>query len=43
VLCFLQGNWWRATLGGPVATAAANWLVFIRWLNVPFPPGVLGF
>ncbi|HYE94331.1 MAG TPA: tripartite tricarboxylate transporter TctB family protein [Terriglobales bacterium] len=43
LLRFLEGHTWVTTLGVAVATAAANWLVFIRWLNVPFPPGVLGF
>ena len=43
LLRFLEGHTWTATLGVAVATAAANWLVFIRWLNVPFPPGLLGF
>ena len=43
LLRFLEGHTWTATLGVAVATAAANWLVFIRWLHVPFPPGVLGF
>jgi putative tricarboxylic transport membrane protein len=43
VLRFLEGHRWLVTVAVAVATAAANWLVFIRWLNVPFPPGVLGF
>jgi hypothetical protein len=43
LLRFLEGHGWGATLGVAVATTAANWLVFIYWLNVPFPTGVLGF
>jgi putative tricarboxylic transport membrane protein len=43
LLRFLEGHTWTATVSVAIATAAANWLVFIRWLNVPFPPGVLGF
>ena len=31
------------TLAVAVATAGVNWLVFARWLSVPFPVGVLGF
>jgi hypothetical protein len=35
-------RWWVA---GAVALAAAgfNWLVFVYWLRVPFPEGLLGF
>jgi putative tricarboxylic transport membrane protein len=43
LLRFLERHSWTATLGVAVATAGANWLVFIYWLNVPFPVGVLGF
>lgn len=43
LLRFLEGHGWGTTLGVAVATTAANWLVFIYWLNVPFPTGVLGF
>jgi putative tricarboxylic transport membrane protein len=43
ILRFLEGHGWVATFGVALVTAAANWLVFIHWLNVPFPPGLLGF
>ena len=43
ILRFLEGHTWLATIGVAVATSAVNWLVFIRWLNVPFPVGLLGF
>ena len=43
LLRFLEGHGWVVTLGVAVATAAANWLVFARWLSVPFPVGILGF
>jgi putative tricarboxylic transport membrane protein len=43
LLRFLEGHGWGTTLGVAVATTTANWLVFIYWLNVPFPTGVLGF
>ena len=43
ILRFLEGHSWVATIGVALATAAATWLVFIYWLNVPFPPGLLGF
>lgn len=43
LLRFLEGHTWTATLGVAVAVSAVNWLVFIHWLNVPFPLGLLGF
>jgi putative tricarboxylic transport membrane protein len=43
LLRFLEGHTWFATVGVAVAASAANWLVFIHWLHVPFPVGVLGF
>jgi putative tricarboxylic transport membrane protein len=32
--------WWLVA-GVALATAGLNWLVFVRWLHVPFPEGVL--
>ena len=43
ILRFLEGHTWFATVGVAVAASAANWLVFMHWLNVPFPIGILGF
>ena len=43
ILRFLERHSWVATVGVALATSAVNWLVFIRWLNVPFPIGILGF
>ena len=43
LLRFLERHSWTATLGVALGTAFANWLVFIYWLGVPFPVGVLGF
>ena len=43
VLRFLERHSWVATVGVALATSAVNWLVFIHWLNVPFPVGILGF
>ena len=43
ILRFLEGHSWLATFGVAIGMSAANWLVFIHWLNVPFPPGILGF
>jgi hypothetical protein len=43
ILRFLEGHGWAATFAVALATAVVNWLVFIHWLNVPFPPGLLGF
>jgi hypothetical protein len=39
----LEGHTWRATVAVAVGVAIANWVVFARWLKVPFPIGVLGF
>jgi len=43
ILRFLEGYPWGQTLGIAVGVAAANYLVFTYWLQVPFPIGVLGF
>jgi putative tricarboxylic transport membrane protein len=43
VLRFVERHGWFATVGVAVATSAANWLVFVHWLHVPFPTGILGF
>src|SRR5918996_5559827 len=43
LLRFLEGHGWGTTLGVAIAAAFVNWLVFIYWLRVPFPVGVLGF
>jgi putative tricarboxylic transport membrane protein len=43
ILRLLEGHSWPASLTIAVATAVVNWLVFARWLSVPFPTGVLGF
>ena len=43
VLRFIEGLRWSSTLAIAVGTAAANYLIFARWLRVPFPEGVLGF
>ena len=43
LLRFLEGHGWRVSVGIALATAFVNWLVFIRWLSVPFPTGPLGF
>jgi hypothetical protein len=43
VLRVLEGHSWPAAVGIAVGMAVANWAVFTWWLNVPFPPGVLGF
>jgi putative tricarboxylic transport membrane protein len=43
ILRFLEGHGWLATAGVAIAASAANWLIFIFWLNVPFPVGILGF
>ncbi|HEX2540558.1 MAG TPA: tripartite tricarboxylate transporter TctB family protein [Caldimonas sp.] len=34
---------WHVTVAVALAVAAANYLIFIHWLKVPMPVGVLGF
>jgi hypothetical protein len=43
LLRMLEGHSWRATLALSVGAAIANWALFVLWLKVPFPVGVLGF
>jgi hypothetical protein len=39
----LEGHSWRTTAAVAVGAAVANWAVFVLWLRVPFPVGMLGF
>ena len=39
---FERHAWWLTALV-VVAASAANWLVFVHWLKVPFPLSPLGF
>jgi putative tricarboxylic transport membrane protein len=43
LLRMLEGHSWRATVAVAVGAAVVNWAVFVLWLKVPFPVGVLGF
>jgi hypothetical protein len=43
LLRFLEGHTWRIALGVSIATALGNRAIFVWWLQVPFPTGVLGF
>ena len=43
LLYFLEGHRWTLALGVAAATSIGNWAIFSRWLQVPFPVGVLGF
>ena len=43
LLRMLEGHSWRTTAAVAVGAAVANWAVFVLWLRVPFPVGVLGF
>ena len=43
LLRMLEGHSWRATVAVAVGAAVANWAVFVLWLKIPFPVGVLGF
>jgi putative tricarboxylic transport membrane protein len=38
---YLGRHRWWVVAGVALATAGLNWLVFVRWLHVPFPEGVL--
>lgn len=40
---YLERNPWPLTLGVSAAAAGINYVVFVRWLHVPFPEGFLGF
>ena len=42
-LRMLEGHSWRTTAAVAVGAAVANWAVFVLWLRVPFPVGMLGF
>ena len=39
---FERHKWWLTALVVLIASAA-NWLVFVHWLKVPFPASPLGF
>ena len=43
LLRMLEGHSWRATVAVAVGAAVANWAIFVLWLKIPFPVGVLGF
>jgi putative tricarboxylic transport membrane protein len=38
---FLGSHRWWVVLSVAIGAAFFNWLVFVRWLRVPFPEGVL--
>jgi hypothetical protein len=38
---YLGRHRWWVTLGVAAAAAAFNWLVFVHWLRVPMPEGIL--
>ena len=39
----LERNPWPLTVGVSGGAALLNYLVFVHWLHVPFPEGLLGF
>ena len=43
LLRMLEGHSWRTTAAVAGGAAVANWAVFVLWLRVPFPVGMLGF
>ena len=40
---YLGAHRWWVAVSVALAAALFNWLVFVYWLRVPFPEGVLGF
>jgi hypothetical protein len=40
---YMERNPWPLTLAVSATAAGINYLVFVRWLHVPFPEGLLGF
>jgi len=43
LLRFLERYAWPTAIGVGVGAAGANYVLFVRWLQVPFPQGWLGF
>jgi hypothetical protein len=43
ILRFVEGYRWWPALAIAGGTAAGCWLLFARWLGVPFPTNALGF
>jgi putative tricarboxylic transport membrane protein len=43
VMRYFERHAWWLTVVVAFAAAAANWLVFVHWLKVPFPLSPLGF
>jgi putative tricarboxylic transport membrane protein len=43
VMRYFERHAWWLTIVVVLAAAAANWLVFVRWLKVPFPLSPFGF
>ena len=41
LIWYLGRHRWWVTLGVAIAAAAFNWLVFVHWLRVPMPEGIL--
>jgi hypothetical protein len=41
LLWYLGRHRWWLTLGVAIAAAFFNWLVFVHWLRVPMPEGML--
>jgi hypothetical protein len=43
VMRYFERHAWWLTAVVVLAASAANWLVFVHWLKVPFPASPLGF
>lgn len=43
VMRYFERHAWWLTVVVVLAAAAANWLVFVHWLKVPFPQSPFGF
>ncbi|MBW8904502.1 MAG: tripartite tricarboxylate transporter TctB family protein [Betaproteobacteria bacterium] len=43
VMRYFERHAWWLTAAVVLAASAANWLVFVHWLKVPFPLSPLGF
>jgi hypothetical protein len=41
LVAYLGRHRWWVTIGVALAAAFFNWLVFVHWLHVPFPEGML--
>lgn len=43
LLAVIEPQRWLVVAGVPVASSVLSYLLFVRWLKIPFPKGPLGF